>query len=267
MGCPHYATGCKVFAQCCGTWTMCRFCHDKKTVSTDHHEMNRFECSDMLCITCHTIQPASRDCRGCGRRLAEYFCDRCRLWEDRPAEAHPIYHCDECGLCRVGRREDFVHCVRCNCCLTVEWMAKHRCIERSLECNCPICGDYLFTSVLPVMFMQCGHAIHTACFYKMEMRSTHACPVCQKSVRDMSFLYRKLDEVLSAQPMPDEYAKDRSLILCNDCERRSETKYHFLYHKCVLCNSYNTKVIEVLRCPTSVGSASLQPSGGDSQAF
>jgi hypothetical protein len=81
----------------------------------------------------------------------------------------------------------------------------------------------------------------------MELKATHTCPVCQKSVRDMKFLFERWDEIMAAQQMPEEYANDRSLILCNDCEKRSETKYHFYYHKCNECNSYNTKVIEVIK--------------------
>ena len=75
----------------------------------------------------------------------------------------------------------------------------------------------------PVMFMQCGYAIHTTCLCKMELRSTHQCPICLKSVRDMKWLHSRLDAVLEAQQMPEEYSSDKSLILCNHCEKWSQT--------------------------------------------
>ena len=40
----------------------------------------------------------------------------------------------------------------------------HRCIERNTECDCPICGEYLFTSPETVVFMPCGHSIHQRCY-------------------------------------------------------------------------------------------------------
>lgn len=34
-------------------------------------------------------------------------------------------------------------------------------------------------------------------------------------------------------------------ILCNDCERKGRAPFHWLYHKCGFCGSYNTRVIQV----------------------
>ena len=32
--------------------------------------------------------------------------------------------------------------------------------------------------------------------------------------------------------MPEEFENMESKILCNDCLRKTTTKYHFSYHKC-----------------------------------
>jgi hypothetical protein len=44
-------------------------------------------------------------------------------------------------------------------------------------------------------------------------------------------------------------------ILCNDCDKKGTAPFHWLYHKCGCCGSYNTKVIRVdsrpLLCLTS----------------
>ena len=32
-------------------------------------------------------------------------------------------------------------------------------------------------------------------------------------------------------------------ILCNDCERKGQAPFHFVYHKCPHCASYNTRVL------------------------
>jgi ribosomal protein L37E len=59
----------------------------------------------------------------------------------------------------------------------------------------------------------------------------------------MELYFIQLDKLLSEQKMPPEYANVMSHILCNDCEKKSDTVYHFMYHKCKHCGSYNTKLI------------------------
>lgn len=72
------------------------------------------------------------------------------------------------------------------------------------------------------------------------------CPLCSKSLGDMELYFASIDELMEREQMPIEYANVRSLIYCSDCECRSITKYHFVYHKCQQekCNSYNTKVLK-----------------------
>lgn len=104
-------------------------------------------------MKCKTIQPAAQDCNSCHLRLAAYYCDVCKLWDDDPAK--PIYHCDDCGICRIGRGlgQDYFHCKKCNVCMNINFKGDHKCIERNLECDCPICGEYMFTSTTTVIFM------------------------------------------------------------------------------------------------------------------
>jgi len=127
---------------------------------------------------CGTFQPAQKQCQQCHAVMARYFCDICKLFDDYPNR--DIYHCPYCGICRRGKGLgiDFFHCAKCNICLSVQQqdgtlrhgcslvvyqtslnsialrvvLADHKCIERSLECNCPICHQYLFTSTKPVSF-------------------------------------------------------------------------------------------------------------------
>jgi hypothetical protein len=60
----------------------------------------------------------------------------------------------------------------------------------------------------------------------------------------MKEYFARIDVLLESQKMPPEYALVRSQILCNDCEEKTCTKFHFVYHKCKACGSYNTKVIK-----------------------
>uniref|UniRef100_A0A453D9N7 CTCHY-type domain-containing protein n=1 Tax=Aegilops tauschii subsp. strangulata TaxID=200361 RepID=A0A453D9N7_AEGTS len=53
--------------------------------------------------------------------------------------------------------------MKCNCRLGMR-LSEHKCREKGLETNCPICGDLLFTSSAAVRALPCGHFMHSACF-------------------------------------------------------------------------------------------------------
>ena len=59
------------------------------------------------------MQPPEEDCRGCGLNLGGFFCGPCRMYDDTDKKQ---FHCDGCGICRVGGREKFTHCDKCSMC-------------------------------------------------------------------------------------------------------------------------------------------------------
>eukprot|EP00958_Prasinococcus_capsulatus_P024236 scaffold3761_cov372-Prasinococcus_capsulatus_cf.AAC.4 len=83
--------------RCCGEAFHCRFCHDEK--QTDH-VMNRFDTEEMICIPCGTRQPVSNECRSCHSRMAQYYCNICKLFD---SSGRDIYHCPFCNICRIGK--------------------------------------------------------------------------------------------------------------------------------------------------------------------
>ncbi|KAI8388418.1 zinc-ribbon-domain-containing protein [Radiomyces spectabilis] len=238
LGCKHYQRKVKLQANCCGRIFSCRFCHDDNS----DHAIVRTETKNMFCMLCMTLQPAGQVCPNCNEQVARYYCDKCKLWDDDPKKS--IYHCDECGICRQGRGlgDDYFHCKKCNICMTITMKNKHRCIERNLESDCPICGEYMFTSTTTVIFMPCGHCIHRLC-YTAHIENSYQCPTCLKSLSDMSAYFARLDRELERQPMPPGFEKIVSHIFCNDCEKKSAARYHYVYHKCGHCGSYNTTVL------------------------
>lgn len=62
----------------------------------------------------------------------------------------------------------------------------------------------------------------------------------------MKDYFRRIDSMLESHQMPAEYQSTSSLVYCNDCETKSTTKFHFLYHKCQNCAGYNTKVLQTV---------------------
>lgn len=109
----------------------------------------------MMCLRCKFIQPASSACvnTACLKPISAYYCSDCKLWDNDGRKS--IYHCKECGICRVGKGLgiDYFHCKTCNVCMAITLEGNHKCIERNLESDCPICGEYMFTSTTMVIFM------------------------------------------------------------------------------------------------------------------
>ena len=133
-------------------------------------------------------------------------------------------------------------------CISISVSTTHRCIERSIDCDCPICGDYMFSSPRQVVFMLCGHSIHRRC-YEEHMKSSYKCPICNKSVVNMETQFRNYDIAIATQPMPAEYHDARAKVFCNDCSAKSQAAYHWLGLKCGVCRSYNTVQLQLLNMP------------------
>jgi phage FluMu protein Com len=63
----------------------------------------------------------------------------------------------------------------------------------------------------------------------------------------MEAQFRLLDAEIEAEVLPSPYNEWRSIIGCNDCQARSNVKFHFLGLKCSTCKSYNTVQIKLLK--------------------
>ncbi|CAH2067293.1 unnamed protein product [Thlaspi arvense] len=237
FGCMHYKRNCKILAPCCDQLFTCIRCHDEEA----DHSVDRKQIKKMMCMKCLLIQPIGENCSNtsCKISMGKYFCKICKLHDDE----RKIYHCPYCNLCRVGKGLgiDYFHCMKCNACMS-RLLVEHVCREKCLEDNCPICNEYIFTSSSPVKALPCGHLMHSTCFQEYTC-SHYTCPVCSKSLGDMQVYFSMLDALLAEEKMPDEYSNKTQVILCNDCGRKGNAPYHWLYHKCTSCGSYNSRVL------------------------
>ena len=165
------------------------------------HTMNRHLVESIVCSACETEQPPVANCGSCGTpsprsKLASmqhaaasvwprhslgacslthtfhrvhppgecfgaYFCAVCNLYDDDLSKHQ--FHCEECGICRVGGRENFFHCSTCGACYSVELRNNHVCVPNSMQRDCPICYEYLFDSLEAPQVLRCGHTIHRKC--------------------------------------------------------------------------------------------------------
>ncbi|KAJ4836508.1 hypothetical protein Tsubulata_036212 [Turnera subulata] len=238
FGCKHYKRNCKLLAACCNQLYTCIRCHDEDA----DHSTERRAIKKMMCMKCLVIQPIGQKCStlSCNNlSMARYYCRICRLFDDE----REIYHCPYCNLCRVGKGLgiDYFHCMNCNACMARS-LSVHVCREKCLEENCPICHEFIFTSSIPVKALPCGHLMHSTCF--QDYTCTHyTCPICSKSLGDMQVYFNMLDALLAEEKIPDEFSGRTQAILCNDCEKKGVASFHWLYHKCPYCGSYNTRLL------------------------
>ena len=249
MGCSHYQRNCKLECPICFRWYPCRFCHDSEVKS---HRLVRSEVKHVLCMKCNVPQvPDTNYCTNCKQELAEYFCLKCKLYDNDTTK--DIYHCDKCGICRLGLGldKDFFHCDICNICLSIDLKEKHKCVSNTAHCNCPICNEYLFVSMSKVVFMSCGHLIHQACYDEM-IKHSFRCPLCKKTIANMDAQFRILDQEISQLPMPTPYNMWKIIVSCNDCKGKSIVPYHILGLKCRYCNSFNTNNLKLIKPETEI---------------
>eukprot|EP01086_Lenisia_limosa_P002763 TRINITY_DN16777_c0_g1_i1.p1 TRINITY_DN16777_c0_g1~~TRINITY_DN16777_c0_g1_i1.p1 ORF type:complete len:298 (-),score=26.06 TRINITY_DN16777_c0_g1_i1:24-917(-) len=170
------------------------------------------------------------------------------------------FHCDSCGLCRRGKAEDFNHCENCNACIN-KAAVDHECSPNKLSSNCPVCQEFLFNSVRPVVFMPCQHPIHRSCLETL-LKQGPFCPLCRKEVADLTGYYEALDREIEQQPMPEVFQGSEVKVLCSKCLRQSWTAFHFVGLKCQECGSYNTQECERRGFPTAdeINSSQAPPS-------
>lgn len=244
-GCQHYRRRCRIRAPCCNEVYDCRHCHNEAASTLrniyDRHELVRCDVKEVICAVCDTEQPVAHVCTNCGVRMGEYFCEVCKFYDDDLDKGQ--FHCDDCGICRVGGRENFFHCKKCGSCYSVSLRDNHLCVENSMRHHCPICYEYLFDSLKDTTVMKCGHTMHCECYHEMIKRDKFCCPICSKSVIDMSRIWKRIDEEIEETVMPEDLRYKKVWILCNDCNDTTEVFFHIIGQKCSHCESYNTRTI------------------------
>ncbi|XP_024981625.1 E3 ubiquitin-protein ligase MIEL1-like isoform X2 [Cynara cardunculus var. scolymus] len=220
-GCNHYRRRCKIRAPCCNQIFFCRHCHNESTSGLtnpkERHEIVRHDVKQVICAICNTEQQVAQISK-------EQF------------------HCNDCGICRVGGGTKFFHCQKCGSCYDVTLRDNHACVENSTKNHCPICYEFLFDSIKGATIMNCGHTMHMDCYKEMISQNQYRCPICSKSVCRMSRTWQRLEHEIEATAMPEEYRYEIP-ILCNDCNNTSKASFHIIGHKCNHCKSYNTRRI------------------------
>lgn len=247
--CSHYTRGCWV--QCtvknCERFVGCRLCHP---------EIDRYTITTVKCKQCDLIQPCSNLCinKQCKHVFGtKYFCNICHLYVSDPTRQ--IFHCDGCGKCRVGTREETFHCDKCNGCFNIIHKDVHNC-KGDVDDSCAICReklDQIFNDPpnMAIINVKCGHSFHSGCINRY-INEDYKCPLCRKAMIDLRQHTLVMDSYIeTAMQDPDlfngvpEQLKNKHLkILCNECEQTFDTSFSpFQLYKCEKCNMYNTDLL------------------------
>ena len=245
LGCKHYKRGCKLVAPCCDEIFWCRHCHneEKYDIVTDpklSHKLDREQIKEIVCGSCEKRQPVSNECIECGIKFGEYYCEKCRFYDN---EDKGQFHCDGCGICRQGGKENFFHCDKCVACLPLAIKDKHKCLNASLKVNCPVCMEYLMDSTKPSSILNCGHSIHSECQRELLKSGTTKCPICNHSMFNMDERWKQMDRLVEETEMTEIYQDWKVKVLCSDCHQESSTNFHVVGMKCLNCGGYNTRRI------------------------
>ena len=173
-------------------------------------------------------------------------------------------HCDQCGVCRVGRPGDFEHCKTCEVCIQRSSFAGHPCVPGAHRGDCPICFETMAAgeSSDAVVVSLCGHPMHEKCMASYVKHNNYKCPLCSRLLGDMSKQFRELHNLVLAQPMPPAYAHARSQIRCICCRAVAVVPFHFLGLECPNCKSFNTQVLGTTGLPeiASTGTEAMDTS-------
>ncbi|KAK2079568.1 hypothetical protein QBZ16_001963 [Prototheca wickerhamii] len=267
-GCRHYRRRAKLVTPCCDSVFWCRHCHNEARQDNEpdcklRHELDRSTVREVECALCALRQPVAEACAGCGVAFGRYACTRCPFFDDDLRKR--TFHCDDCGICRVGGRENYFHCPTCGSCYAVALRGNHRCVERSMHTNCPVCYEYLFESTEPTSVLPCGHTLHSSCLSQLQQSHgpsiVPCCPICKHSIHDYAQVWRQLDEMATQAAEMDEYRGWTADILCNDClcvgmgfgggnvrlrdRKQGTVPYNVVGLKCEHCGAYNTRRLAI----------------------
>lgn len=197
----------------------------------------------MICQLCSERQPVNKICRKCEGEMGKYYCSKCKFW-DHQGDTKGIFHCDKCGLCRIGGRDNYFHCDRCGACFHVD--GDHSgCRPGNFMDNCPVCLEPLFSTRDPaVPFEGCRHYIHSSCYKKymgtLDIHSTR-CPICFHSTYKDENRKQLIGQLRDIIEMPPGW-RYNEYIYCNNCHHVNEVEHHIAGQICPMCDSSNVRL-------------------------
>ena len=240
--CGHYIRGCRYVSPCCGKIYNCRLCHDAEMYDNmmdinKQHKMKNPDVKKVICKKCYFFQDFAQYCESCDYCFGKYYCEKCKFIDDNKDQEY--FHCDKCGICRRGKGDEYEHCDECNGCFRIGHKNSSLCQQNKMNNDCPICFEELFHSIDTAHQLTCKHMMHSKCFDSYLKSGNPKCPICRKTIVKNKYQDAMLNFFSERLPVPEEYANKMVDILCQDCEKKSNVKWHYIAMFCPECGSHN----------------------------
>jgi len=245
MNCLNNNNNYKLYATCCNKYICCYVCHNKNS----DHKINRFyHIKHILCNKCDTInENINNECKNCNCKFAKIFCKECLIHNDSNRD---MFHCHKCKCCYYEKKEKLIHCDNCNICFKTKAIKKHKCnIINGLN-KCQICLDNIFTEREKTVMLRCSHLIHRSCLDQLKLFNKDniiKCTICSMSIYDSKKYEEEYENKIKEMPVNCARKEWKTEYLCFDCHDKNTTNYHYYYHKCLNCNSYNTNSLNTIK--------------------
>ncbi|KAG6523657.1 hypothetical protein ZIOFF_013522 [Zingiber officinale] len=169
-------------------------------------------------------------CSNCGINMGEYFCEICKFHDDDVTlrKGSFIARTVESAELVVERTSSIARNVVCYYLLLPKFLlfsfvfhyvaiSKYYVLLLTDPATLIVCSisirvwrtqcdtTYLFDSLKETTVLQCGHTMHSDCLNEMLKHEKYCCPICSKSIMDMSSIWKKLDEEIEATDMLGNY--------------------------------------------------------------
>ena len=243
--CIHFNNNIEIFAECCNKYYKCYLCHNNE----NDHKIKAKKIKVIKCLFCNKDNSISNKCYNCNQQFAKSYCYECKFWCNNIKK---YFHCNKSKKCYYGSEDNYNYCKECNRCIPINDPNNHKCILMNSNKECPICFEDIIFIKDKVFnkntnkILKCNHLIHTECYESLvkntEDNKIILCPFCKKSVLDPSSYENKFDKIIKNNKVEKVYDNWISNIYCNDCNLKSDVKYHYKFHKCINCKSYNTYI-------------------------
>ncbi|CAL6089132.1 RING_finger and CHY zinc finger domain-containing protein [Hexamita inflata] len=240
IGCQHYIRGCQVKCETCQKFYPCRLCHNE----VEDHEFPRKLTETVKCSHCELVQKISLKCERCEAEFGTYYCDTCRLVCGMSKESKPNFHCEQCGVCKVGLKDYNIHCDKCEQCYKKRFFANHKCISANSECI--ICLGSLQNSIYGKLVLECNHQMHQHCYTQLLQSGNLKCPVCKRFLpidsdrkRIHEFQLKNYRRIFVPIEMQNNFVR----VHCNDCQQNFVKQQHPYLYYCERCKLFNCDVL------------------------
>jgi len=220
-------------SKCCNKEYCCKICHDL----TETHELNGLF-TKIKCKQCGNQQSydfyGKNKCKNCELNLnCRYSCLKCHIVTNKKNYTH----CSKCNKCYNYKSNNIIHIN--NMCFIKDDLKNNGKIN--LKEDCSICFSKFENKLDVLKQLKCGHVLHNCCYEEL-IKTSYKCPICCKTILNMSEEFNILKKEINNTELSDLY-REKLSIYCNDCEKKSDTYFHYKGNMCMYCNSFNTKKI------------------------